>query len=111
MCIPLQIDFLNQVLVLSPGSCRRLTVAQKAKELPPQSKGLDGVETSDENVLPSKALAQEKSNAGIVFFAVSFFIENTLLLILQGLDLYGFLSTPNNFRFKNIFITSSNIYF
>eukprot|EP00795_Rhopilema_esculentum_P004619 gene4619-20893_t len=42
---------------------RRLTaVAQKAKDLPPQSRGLDGVETSDENVPPSKPLL-DKGNA------------------------------------------------
>ena len=49
---------------------RRLTaVAQKAKDLPPQSRGLDGVETSDENVPPSKPLS-DKANAGKVFINV-----------------------------------------
>eukprot|EP00794_Sanderia_malayensis_P007845 gene7845-8694_t len=44
---------------------RRLTsVAQKAKDLPPQSRGLEGVEASDENIPPSKQLQSEKQNAG-----------------------------------------------
>lgn len=44
---------------------RRLTaVAQKGKDLPPQSRGLDGVETLDENIPSSRPLAQDKGKTG-----------------------------------------------
>ena len=44
---------------------RRLTaIAQKAKEIPPQSRGHDGVETSDENIPAGKLGPSDKSNAG-----------------------------------------------
>jgi len=43
---------------------RRLTaISQKGKEVPPKSRGYDGVETSDENVPPSKPLLSERPNA------------------------------------------------
>eukprot|EP00112_Aurelia_sp_Birch-Aquarium-sp1_P008391 Seg1922.6 transcript_id=Seg1922.6/GoldUCD/mRNA.D3Y31 product="Kinesin-like protein KIF2A" protein_id=Seg1922.6/GoldUCD/D3Y31 len=41
---------------------RRLTgVAQKGKDVPPQSRGIDAVESSDENIPPGKQLAHDKS--------------------------------------------------
>ena len=56
---------IQNIFNLSTG--RRLTaVSHKAKDIPPQSQGYDGVETSDENVPPSKPFASEKPNAGTV---------------------------------------------
>ena len=55
-------------------------ISQKGKEVPPKSRGYDGVETSDENVPPSKPLLSERPNAGM-FPSIFFLFMNSLITL------------------------------